>query len=78
MKMEEFIKEELDFVIENETEYLKHEQEVCAFDKERFKNLLMLETLSDKEKEEIINKVVEDEGLSQTINETIRYYLYHR
>lgn len=76
--MRDFIKEELDYVIENEIDYLKRESEVCPFSKEMFATLLTLETLNSKEKEEIINKIIEDEGLSQTINETIHYYLHHR
>lgn len=78
MKMEEFIEEELEYVIENEIENLKREQEVCAFDKENFKIQLEIETLNKKDKEDLVNKIVDDEQLSQTINETIKYYLYHR
>lgn len=76
--MREFLKEELDYVIENEIDYLKRESDVCPFNKERFMTLLTLETLNNKEKEEIVDKLIEDEGLTQTINETIHYYLYHR
>lgn len=76
--MREFIKEELDYVIENEIDYLKREQEVSGFSKDNFKNLLMLETLNNTKKEEIIEEIVNDEGLTQTINETIHYYLYNK
>lgn len=76
--MEDYIKDRLEDYIQNEIDYLKREEEISGFDRDRFRNLLMLETLNNKEKEDIVDKIMGDNDLEQTLNEVTHYYLYHR
>ena len=76
--MKEYIEEQLEGYIENEINYINQENATCGFDKGRFKDLLMLETISDKEKEDIVDKILNDDNLDKAIDELIHYYLYHK
>lgn len=76
--MREYIEDRVETYIQDEIDYIKRENDTCGFDKGRFKDLLTLETLSDKEKEDIVNNILDDDGLEQAIDEVINYYLYHR
>lgn len=76
--MREYIEDRVETYIQDEIDYIKRENDTCGFDKGRFKDLLTLETLSDKEKEDIVNNILDDTDLEQAINVVIHYYLYHR
>ena len=78
MTMKDFIRDELNYYIENEKNYIQNEIIVCGFERGLFRDLTMLENLTEEKKEKIIDKVVDDEQLTQAIHETIHYYLYQR
>ena len=37
----------------------------------------ILKNITDKDKKDVVNKLLDDDELNQAINEAIRYYLFH-
>lgn len=78
--MREYLYDYVENYIQNEIDYIKRENDVCGFDKGRFGDLLSLEVLnqSTQEKNKIVDKIMADNDLEQTLNEVVHYYLYHK
>lgn len=65
--------------IDNEIEYIKQDIENEWTNKEDLqKDLKYLENLTDKNIEEITQKINDDEELQDKINELIHYWIYHK
>ena len=75
--LEDYIYEYIRSYIESEKTYIKQDLENCGYSKDLLQDLNMLENLTENEKMEIAEKVIEDSELVDKINELIHYYLYH-
>lgn len=78
--MREYIEDRVNDYIQDEIDFLKREEETCGFDRGRFGDLLSLEILKDstQEKNEIVDKILDDTELEQALDEVIHYYVNHR
>lgn len=75
--LEDYIKYILDDYIENEKDYIKQDLQVSGYGKDLLRDLDYLESINEEEKNEIVQKILEDGELEEKINELIHYYLYH-
>ena len=77
MNEREFFKDMIDVYIESQIQYTKNELELCGTSKSMLNTLSYLESITDNQKETIIEKLLNDDELFNKIDETIHYYLYH-
>ena len=77
MSDREFFKDMVDEYIENQIQYTKNELELCGTSKSMLYTLSYLESMTDEQKETIVEKVLNDDELYNKIDETIHYYLFH-
>lgn len=75
--LQDYIYEYIHSYIDNEIEYIKQDLQVSGLGKDLLRDLNYLENMSENEKMEIAEKVIEDNELGNKINELIHYYLYH-
>ena len=71
------VKELIEDYINAEVDYLKREESICGFDKGRYADMIMLESVSDEDIDKLTDKILDDNELNNMFNETIHYYLYH-
>lgn len=81
--MREFLSNEIDLVINDNLEWyndtLNNDTLLRHLDKSGLeKDIKILETLTEEDKENIINKLIDDEHLTEVLHETINYYIFHK
>lgn len=74
--MEDYMKYILNDYIENEIDYIKQDLNISGYSKDLLQDLNYLENITELEKNEIVEKMLEDNELEQKINELIHLYLY--
>lgn len=75
--IENYIFDRVNEYINNEINYIERDMITAGFDRTLINDLHRLINLKEEEIKEIADKVINDEELTNKVNEIIHYYIYH-
>lgn len=75
--IENYMFDRVNEYINNEINYIERDMITAGFDRTLINDLHRLINLKEEDIKEIADKVINDEELTNKVNEIIHYYIYH-